>query len=91
MEYWLAWFHETKDGAEVKAIAESAEELKALLGSLDELSDNQAAMYVIAVNPFSDEYLHEMESLGIDGVVLMSWANSEQTLVSFDKKLKALR
>jgi probable F420-dependent oxidoreductase len=67
------------------------DELKPLLASLDDLSDNQAAKYIIAVNGLSDKFLAQVESLGIDGLVLMPWAGAKQMPVSLDDKLQAMR
>lgn len=67
------------------------EELRELLGTLDEFSGGQARSYIIATEALSDHYLEELETLGICGVVLMPWVNEAPPEGGLDIKLEAMR
>jgi probable F420-dependent oxidoreductase len=69
----------------------SVEELKPLLGTLDELSCGKAIKYVIAAAELSDNYLRQLEELGIRGVVVMPWPMMEPASVALDAKLASMK
>ena len=50
------------------------EELKSLLGELDELSGGRARKYVIASEELSDRYMADLEALGVTGLVVIPWS-----------------
>lgn len=68
----------------------SVEELRPLLGKLDELSDGRAAKYVIAAEALSDEYLATLEGMGVKGVVLMPWSMMVPASEPLDEKIRAM-
>lgn len=68
----------------------SLEELTPLLSQLHELSEGHARNYIIASEPLSDEYVYQLESLGVVGIVLMPWEIMHPSFEKTDQKLEAM-
>ena len=68
----------------------SIEELKVLLGPLNELSEGKAIKYVVATEELSDRYLGELEKLGVRGVVLLPWPPMAPSATSLFSKIGAM-
>ena len=68
----------------------SIEELKPLLNTLQELSAGEAAAYVIAAEPLSEDYLGSLAALNVKGIVLMPWAVMEPDSEPLEEKMRAM-
>jgi probable F420-dependent oxidoreductase len=69
----------------------SVEELKPLIGTLDELSGGKANSYVIAAEQLTDAYVQALEALNVTGIVLMPWVTEAPPDGGLDIKLEAMR
>lgn len=67
------------------------EMLKEMLTDLDDRSEGKARKYVIAAQALSDGYLKDLESLGVDGLVVMPWSPVSETPEPLELKLEAMQ
>lgn len=69
----------------------SIEELKPLLAELQSLSDGQVDSYVGASVELNDQYVQDLEQLGVKGIVLMPWEIMHPEYTSVAAKIDAMR
>ena len=68
----------------------SVEELKKMLGDLDELSSGKAQKYVIVAEALSDGYLAALDALGVDGLVIMPWLSMDPNPDPVEIRIEAM-
>lgn len=67
------------------------EMLKEMLTDLDDRSEGRARKYVIAAQALSEGYLLDLESLGVDGLVVMPWSPVSETPEPLELKLETMQ